>query len=212
MPHDHHHHDASCGHEHDHDHDHDVPGGGPQDNLFAHIDRENVVALNSTDPGSIIIKPWHERTDEGAFIESDADDQLIVRIPFTGSVKLRSLLLKTGPTDQTPEKVAIFANADNLDFSDATDKEPSQEFAVAQSRDVGEYSLKAARFASVSSITLFFPASQGADTTRIYYIGFLGVWSEKKNAPIVTVYEAQANPADHQKVRGTEGNFSTPGT
>lgn len=40
------------------------------------------------------------------------------------------------------------------------------------------FNYRAARFASVSSITLFFPASQGADTTRIYYIGFLGVWSE----------------------------------
>jgi hypothetical protein len=31
----------------------------------------------------------------------------IIRIPFTGSVKLRSLLLKAGPTDQTPEEMAL---------------------------------------------------------------------------------------------------------
>lgn len=31
----------------------------------------------------------------------------IIRIPFTGSVKLRSLLLKTGPADLTPLKVML---------------------------------------------------------------------------------------------------------
>lgn len=31
----------------------------------------------------------------------------IVRIPFTGSVKLRALLVKAGPADQTPAKVAL---------------------------------------------------------------------------------------------------------
>ncbi|KAI0322145.1 galactose-binding domain-like protein [Amylostereum chailletii] len=216
MPHDHH--EDGCSHESHadgHDHDHDQSQGGPQDNLFKHIDRANVVALNASEdgePGRAVIKPWHERTDETIYVESDADDQLIIRIPFTGAVKLRSLLLKTGPGDQTPEKVALFSNADNLDFSDAADKEPTQEFTVVQSREVGEYSLKAAKFPNVSSVTLFFPAAQGADTTRIYYVGFYGTWTERKNTPIATVYEAQANLADHDKIPGTEGNFSAMGT
>jgi len=207
-----HDHDESCAHEHNHDHDHDhEDAGGPQDNLFAHIDREHVVALNSVQLGSAVIKPWHERTDEQAFVESDADDQLIIRIPFTGSVKINSILLKTGPTDQTPEKVLLFANTENLDFSDATDKEPTQELPVVQSREVGKFALKATRFSNVSSITLFFPASQGADTTRVYYIGFLGQWTERKFTPVVTVYEAQANLADHEKIQGTDGGFTMPG-
>src|SRR6188768_1286254 len=58
MPHEHHH---GCGHEsHDHDHDHDSPELGFQDNLFTHIDRQNVIALNANGKGSDIIKPWHE--------------------------------------------------------------------------------------------------------------------------------------------------------
>jgi hypothetical protein len=62
-----HQHDSSCGHEshdHDHDHDHDTTDVGPQDNLFVHIDRSNVVALNANGPGPEVIKPWHERLDE----------------------------------------------------------------------------------------------------------------------------------------------------
>ncbi|EGN99037.1 hypothetical protein SERLA73DRAFT_181814 [Serpula lacrymans var. lacrymans S7.3] len=206
MP--HHHHD-NCSHE-GHDHDHSSSDStGPNDNLFTHIDRSNVVALNAGGQGSEIIKPWDKRLDEEVFLESDSDDQLILRVPFTGAVRLRSLLLKTGPGDQTPTKVALFANEQSLDFDDVNDKSPTQEFDIAQGREVGEYAVKTAKFSTLSGITLFFPAAQGADNTRIYFVGFLGHWSERKNNPFITVYEAQANLADHEKIQGTEGNFST---
>ncbi|KAF8501470.1 DUF1000-domain-containing protein [Russula emetica] len=207
MSHNHDHGDHAHGHDHEHDH---PDTGGPSDNVFIHIDRDNVIALNSIGEGKQVIKPWDERLDERVYIESDADDQLIIRIPFTGSVKLRSLLLKSGPGEQTPAKVALFTNIDNLDFSDAQDKEPLQQFDVAVGREVGEYTLKPAKFPNVSTVTLFFPASQGAETTRIYYIGFLGQWSERKQDPVITVYESQANLADHEKIQGTEGNLNMP--
>lgn len=35
-----------------------------------------------------------------------------------------------------------FANEDNLDFDDVSDKTPTQEFDVAQGREVGEYAVK----------------------------------------------------------------------
>jgi len=214
MSHNHNHRDN--GHEHchdeshDHDHDHNAETG-PSDNLYPHIDLANVTALNVDDdtPGAKVIKPWHERTDETAWIESDADDQMIIRIPFTGSVKLRSVLLKCGPGDQTPAKVFLFANEDNLDFSDIADKTPTQEFSIPQNRDVGEYAVKVAKFSNLSSITLFFPASQGADSIRIYYVGLRGSWSERKRDPVITVYESQANLADHEKIQGTDGGVGT---
>jgi DNA replication regulator DPB11 len=93
-------------------------------------------------------------------------------------------------------------------------------------------SRRPAKFPNVSVITLFFPASQGAETTRIYYVGFFGQWSEvrlllsvslarcfmflilslhqRKQDPVITVYEAKPNLADHEKIQGTEGNFSMP--
>ena len=82
----------------------------------------------------------------------------IIRIPFIGSVRLKSLLLKSGPGDQTPSKIALvhtticlllsisllfqFANAQTLDFDDINDETPTQELGIPQSREVGEYSLK----------------------------------------------------------------------
>ena len=90
---------------------------------------------------------------------------------------------------------------------------------------------RAAKFSNLSSITIFIPASQGAENTRIYYVGFLGSWTEvsqyfiylffffrkfsslfqRKNKPIITVYETQANLADHEKIQGLDGTFSAPG-
>jgi len=150
--------------------------------------------------------------DETRSVESDADDQLIVRIPFTGSVKLRSILIKSGPGPQTPAKLSVFVNEDGLDFEDVASKTPAQEFEIVQSRDIGEYAVKAPKFPNVRSLTLFFPASQGDDTTRLYYLGFLGEWSELKNQPVIAVYEAQANLADHEKIQGTDGNIFRTGT
>ena len=157
MPH-HDDHAHDCGeHAHGDDHDHNhTSNGGPSDNLFAHIDRNNVVALNSVQGGSEVIKPWDERMDEqvvsqnrlahkeclrdhcrprravyrvgrgrsavgtGAPLWPPSYSLLmmtmlthtrlansIIRVPFTGSVKLRSLLLKSGPGDQTPAKVSL---------------------------------------------------------------------------------------------------------
>lgn len=51
-------------------------------------------------------------------------------------------------------------------------------FSASTSMPLSFSSCRPAKFPSVSTITLFFPASQGAETTRIYYIGFLGQWSE----------------------------------
>ncbi|KAF8802423.1 DUF1000-domain-containing protein [Phlegmacium glaucopus] len=208
----------SCSH--DHDHTHELTSDlGSQDNLFLHIDRDNVVALNTSGSGSVVIKPWHARLDETQFIESDVDDQIILRIPFTGSVRLRALLLKAGPGAQTPSKLSLFANNASLDFDDVSDKTPTQEFNVPQSRDVGEYAVKnshfgitrTAKFSNLSSITLFIPASQGAENTRVYYVGLLGSWTEHKQKPVITVYETQANLADHEKIQGLDGMFSSPG-
>lgn len=63
--------------------------------------------------GSNVLKPWDARMDETRFIESDADDQLIITIPFTGNVKLREILIKAGPAGHTPEEVKVWCNKES---------------------------------------------------------------------------------------------------
>ncbi|CAG8591796.1 3269_t:CDS:2 [Paraglomus occultum] len=100
--------------DHDHDHDHDGPDRGAEESLFSQINQENVRCLNESEPGAgkKVIKPWHERNDTTKYVESDADEQLIFFIPFTGSVKLKSILIKGGPGDSCPAKLKAQVSAD----------------------------------------------------------------------------------------------------
>ncbi|KAF8340749.1 DUF1000-domain-containing protein [Cantharellus anzutake] len=208
MSHHNHHNNEGC-HSHDDNHD-DNEFPEASGNLYSKIDLPNVALLNSEHPATGAIKPWNERMSK-TYIESDADDQLIIRVPFTGSVKLRSILLRAGPEDQTPSRILLFVNADQLDFNDASQITPTQEFEVAQSAEIGEYAVKQAKFPNVRSLTIFIPSSQGAEETRVLYLGFTGEFKELKEQPIITVYETQANLADHEKIQGTNGVPTRPG-
>lgn len=163
------------------------------------------------------IKPYDKRLEESEYVESDADDQLIIRIPFIGSVKLRELMLKTGPSEQTPSEVHVYANLESLDFEEASSgtiqsQQKLQSIAVA--REAISYPLKTAKFNNVRSITLFIPSSLGGDTSRIYFIGFKGEWmgNHRREGPSNIVYESSPQVKDHAKIPGTEAGSQAFGT
>lgn len=99
----HHQHSSGCGCTEE---DHQIVEG-IQDYLYDKIDKDNVIVLNAQQPGHIVIKPWAKVMDEVDYVESEADEQLIFQIPFTGSIKLRSILIKSGPQQFTPDRVKI---------------------------------------------------------------------------------------------------------
>ena len=116
-------------------------------------------------------------------MESDADEQLIIRVPFTGSVKLKSISLLTEPGSRRPTQLHLYANTPALDFDTAPSTTPTQTLDLidqAEAPDAGEpveYPVKVARFAGVRELQLFVEQNGGADTTRIYYIGFKGEYT-----------------------------------
>jgi hypothetical protein len=132
--------------------------------LFHQIDRDRVEALNEATPGSgkTVIKDWAHRMDEAAFLESDADEQLVLRgglpsllcrwearrttVPFTASIKLRTIVIRAEGGGQCPDQVKVFANADALDFADLEDRPPTQTLEMAQAREPVEYTVRAAKF------------------------------------------------------------------
>lgn len=90
----------ACRHEHhddDHvcDHSEDGPDRGMEFSLYQRIDLARVRCLNErvTDSIRTVFKSYENRLDTNQFVESDADDQLIIYIPFTGSVKLKAIAL-----------------------------------------------------------------------------------------------------------------------
>lgn len=69
-------------------------------NLYGVIDKDNVYGLNLAVPedARAVIKPWDERDDTAKFADSGVDDQLIIHIPFTQNVRIKSVILKLGET------------------------------------------------------------------------------------------------------------------
>ncbi|EON99387.1 putative 60s ribosomal protein l3 protein [Phaeoacremonium minimum UCRPA7] len=179
--------------------------------ITTHINFDDVTCLNEAEHGSgkaIVKKTWAERLSDQPEVESDADEQLLVNVPFTGQVKLHSILLRTSNSPSAPKTLKVFINRDDVDFSTAEEQEGTQEFELSQTSDVQELPVKRARFGKVQRLTLFFPDnfSDGEeDVTRITYLGFKGEWMQLGRAPANILYEAAANPSDHA-VKGTSVN------
>ncbi|KAJ3568338.1 hypothetical protein NP233_g5771 [Leucocoprinus birnbaumii] len=160
--------------------------GSDATNLYNVIDRDNVHGLNLAVPehAKELIKPWSERESTEQFADSGVDDQMIIHIPFTENVRLRSVLLKLGRGELAPRHLRIYANHNTIvDFADAETTNPQLNISLLEGETaVAEYPLRVAAFSSVHSLSLFFNESVGDDVSRLYYIGFKGDVRSSKQA------------------------------
>lgn len=190
-----HHH---CHHDHDHGNADEL---GIQYNLYEKIDKENLQCLNESVEGSgkTVFKSWDKRLDTTNYVESDADEELLFNIPFTGNVKLKGIKIYAEDSDSHPAKLRLFKNKPNMTFDDVT-MEPDQVFELQRdSQGVLEYSPKIVTFSSVSHLTMHFPANFGAETTKIYYIGLKGEWTPgHRHGVTICTYEVRPNLDDHK--------------
>ncbi|KAG5591359.1 hypothetical protein H5410_041873 [Solanum commersonii] len=194
-------------------HDHDCADHNCSSDwsLFKHIDLPKVSALNEAVTGSVksVFKPWEQRlnSSEGHLESNEGDPELIVFIPFTADVKIKSIAIVGGADGTSPSKMRAFVNRDGIDFSDAQSMQAIQEWDLAENlQGVLEYQT---RFQSVGNITLHFPDNFGADTTRIQYIGLKGEATQMKRDVVANiVYEIMPNPSDHKTRAETGGGFS----
>ncbi|KAF1356691.1 PITH domain-containing protein, partial [Delphinella strobiligena] len=218
-------HDEHEGHGHDHGHDHDHSHGAQdhsdditpalQNHIYQQIDFSAIITLNEATPASgakICQKTWDERLDPEPELCSDADEQLLMHIPFTAQIRLHSLLLRTFPTASAPQTLKIFVNREDLDFESASTLTPTQTISLSQTSEIQDVPVKRALFNTVRSLTLFFQDNWGAweeDETRIAYLGFKGEWMQLSREPINFLYEAAANPGDHKMVAGVKGGVGS---
>ncbi|KAI5123260.1 hypothetical protein M0805_001349 [Coniferiporia weirii] len=152
---------------------------GPETaNLYNVIDRDNVHGLNLSVPEDAreVIKTWNDREDTSRFADSGVDDQLVIHVPFTQNIRVRSILLKLGRGELTPRHLRIYANHVNIvDFSEAECTKPQLNISLLEGEtNVTEYPLRAAAFANIHSLSLHFGEAVGEERSRIYYIGFRG--------------------------------------
>lgn len=130
-------------------------------------------------------------------------DVVLILCPrFTGSLKLHAILFRTSSDSTAPKTLKIFSNKDDLDFSSASDVNPTQSFELSQTSEIQEYPVKRALFGNTYSLTLFIEDNYGDDVTRISWIGFKGEFTSLSREPVEVLYEKAANPKDHELIAG----------
>ena len=88
MSHHHGHDHTGRGHEdhgHDHGHDHSDETEPAQTLIWKQIDFDNIRTLNESEPNAgakIVKKTWQQRLDADPELESDADEQLLMFVPY----------------------------------------------------------------------------------------------------------------------------------
>ncbi|KZO95741.1 thioredoxin-like protein [Calocera viscosa TUFC12733] len=121
-----------------------------------------------------------------AYLESDADEQLLLNIYFNQAVRVRALVIQTKEVKQGPKKIKLVLNKPALGFEDVEDAEEPE---VAQVLELTEENLegkpiilRTVRFTRVTSLHIFVSSNQGdEDTTRIEAVDILGMPIETTN-------------------------------
>lgn len=215
---------------HDHHHDAPIPTTAAQ-SLYDQIDTSKIKCLNavprSTDSmAASFIKTQEDKFVINRYLESDADCQLIVHIPFTNTCKLFSVIIRSNNTQgayATPRTIKIFNNfKKNLDF-DTLSAETKIDFKTEHPNNIGvnssanttesrednfvEYHLPRNKFAGSKSLTLFVQdnwSQDEDDLTQLFYVEIrgevTGTLRPDNAVPLMTVYESAPNPLDHSKL------------
>lgn len=79
-----------------------------------------------------LFRPWEERADTSVLAESeDSDDpEIIIHVPLTSDVKLKSIAIIGGSGGSAPSQMRVWINRDDIDFSNVGDVEPLQEWSL----------------------------------------------------------------------------------
>ncbi|EIM82521.1 DUF1000-domain-containing protein [Stereum hirsutum FP-91666 SS1] len=150
--------------------------------LLEHLDLKQLNCLNEADGHTLKdILGNRRKNTTGAYLLSDADEQLLLSIEFNQTVRIRSILIKSSSASQAPKLVKILVNKTAISFDDVED---AQEPEVAQILELtpeqvaGEgqaVPLRFVRFQNVNSIHIFVASNQGGeDETRIDAVDVFG--------------------------------------
>eukprot|EP01017_Pseudomicrothorax_dubius_P024762 TRINITY_DN2631_c0_g1_i1.p1 TRINITY_DN2631_c0_g1~~TRINITY_DN2631_c0_g1_i1.p1 ORF type:complete len:260 (+),score=63.32 TRINITY_DN2631_c0_g1_i1:60-782(+) len=169
------------------------------DDIFDAIDIERVICLNEAvrDSCRKIFKPRDRRAEKTNVLESDSDPELILIIPFTVNIKLKSVTIASKSVDEAPDRLQLYINLENVDF-DTVESHPNVQ-AIDLTADISgdfEYPLRASKFQNVSKLILFLKGRE--DRLGITYIGLKGEKTNMKRQIVTAVYEAKPQLADHK--------------
>jgi hypothetical protein len=195
------------GHSHDHDHEDELGRS-----LRPLIDFPRVFCLNedTVDSGKRVLKLHEERLSiSPSLLSPEGDPELLLYIPFTESVTLQSVSIRSVVASQdtaSPKTIRLFTNRDDLDFDTARELVPQMTLELLPPHhDVEgtiDYPVRpAGRFQSIYSLTIFFMDNYDDDgllATELSFVGLKGKGMKMKRQAVETVYESQGMPSDHK--------------
>lgn len=159
------------------------------------IDSREVQCLNEVDEHTLKSILGSDAK-PGNYLESDADEQLLLTIPFLQPTRLRAIVLRTDGAhlQLAPKRIKLFINHPSLGFPEAESLPPTQEFELkAKQIEEGEGSvrldLRLVRFQGVGSLSIFVVSNLGGDeVTRIDGLDVFGeVMEGGGNGPLQKV-------------------------
>eukprot|EP00871_Galdieria_phlegrea_P000805 jgi/Galph1/1725/GphlegSOOS_G402.1 len=178
--------------------DDELEAVGEQWSLYRYVDLNKAVCLNESEPNSIryVLRPFHLKGDRNLpVLTSAVDEQLLLFIPFTNTVKLKAIAVIGGGGESNPSQVRLFINNEQLvDFSAVQEAKPIQTIDLAPESTCHnwiEYPTKYTKFQNVHSLIMFFPSNFGALRTIIEYIGLKGEGTNYRREAVHAVYEAR---------------------
>ncbi|KAG8953998.1 hypothetical protein FRC04_000982 [Tulasnella sp. 424] len=152
-----------------------------QVSLLEYLDLTQVNCLNENPEHTLkSIIESRLRNSGPAYLESDADEQLLLTIPFNQVVRIRSIVIHTKDAQQGPKDIKLDINKPALGFDDIEDaKEPAvvQEITVPEDfvAEGKHIHLRFVRLQRVNSLHIFVSSNHGGlDETRIDAIDVYG--------------------------------------
>ena len=159
------------------------------------INVQGVYCLNERIDGSCkrILKQQENKSDRTLSLESnEGDPELLLYIPFNSAVRIKYMTMIGGEDGTSPSLLKLFVNTEHPDFNLIENGTPQQELECIENPE-GElgYTLRPAKFNNVFSLTVIVSRNYAADFSKIYYIGFTGIRTNKKQLVLIGNYEVK---------------------
>ena len=104
------------------------------------------------------------REDDGLVLQSAADEQLLLHIPFQQSARLSGIVIKsTKVPESAPHVVKMFVNRPTIGFAEAMESDPTWKIELTEEQLRGDnpITLPVVKFRVVNCLTIFIESNIG---------------------------------------------------
>jgi len=149
--------------------------------LLEFLDLSQLNCLNEAEQHTFkSIVSSKSRNATGSYLLSDADEQLLLNIPFNQTVRVRSIVLQSNSELQRPKHIKLLVNRPSLGFEDVEDASEPEAAQILElsNEDVKEGNrivLRFVRFQAVNSLHIFVQSNHGDDESRIDVLDVFGI-------------------------------------